>query len=261
MENNDEVIRIRVPKFRGISTSKLRKNPWIMSTFVLIVLAVVLLFNGTGDITGDVISENQAGQKVLELVQLEDSTAELVSVNDIGGLYEVIISFSGEEVPIYITLDGENLISGLVPISLLLGETDVPIIEDEVEGSTFIDTGDEILRDEDGKPYVLLFSTTWCPHCEWIQETFDGLTDEFGDQVNIQHWEIDIGDNTITSEVETEVPEDMMEIYRKYNPDGSIPTFVFGGKYARVGNGYESQSDLAAELEDFKFIIGKLLEA
>ena len=129
-----------------------------------------------------------------------------------------------------------------------------------VDGSTFYDSGDDICTDDDGKPYVILFSTTWCPHCTWIKDTFDGLVDEdFASQVNIQHWELDIGDNTITSNVETSVPADLNAFYQTYNPRGSIPTFVFGCKYYRVGNGYESQNDLDAELDDFKTIINKLL--
>jgi len=132
--------------------------------------------------------------------------------------------------------------------------------QDLVSGSTFYDSGDEICTDNDGKPYVLLFSTTWCPHCTWIMETFDGLVNEdFASQVNIQHWELDTGDNTITSDVETSVPADVEAYYSTYNPRGSIPTFVFGCKYYRVGNGYESQDDLVAELDDFKTIINMLV--
>ena len=131
-----------------------------------------------------------------------------------------------------------------------------------VGGSTFYDTGDEILKDQSGRPYVILFSTTWCSHCQWISETFDSLAnEEFASQINLQHWHLDTGDNTLTPLItETEIPGSIKSIFDKYNPEGSIPTFVFGGKYVRVGTGYETQDDLAAELEDFKLIIGKLLE-
>jgi len=131
-----------------------------------------------------------------------------------------------------------------------------------VAGSTFYDTGDEIIKDNSGRPYVLLFSTTWCPHCQWISETFDSLANEsFASQINLQHWQLDTGDNTLTPLItETEIPLSMLNILKKYNPEGSIPTFIFGGRYIRIGTGYESQNDLNAEMEDFKFIIGKLLE-
>lgn len=133
-------------------------------------------------------------------------------------------------------------------------------ISTPVQGSSFLNTGDKIITDSEGNPYVILFSTTWCSHCVWIKDTFDILAQEdFASKVNIQHWELDTGDNTITPEIETQVPKEILGIYEKYNPQGSIPTFVFGGKYFRVGNGYERQGDLNAELEDFRFVIGKLL--
>ncbi len=130
-----------------------------------------------------------------------------------------------------------------------------------LQGSTFLATGDGVCTDSDGKPYVILFSTTWCPHCKWIKDTFDSLANEdFADEINLQHWDIDTGDNTLTPEIETEVPADMLALYKRYNPKGSIPTFVFGCEYFRIGNGYERQNDLDAEVDDFTLVIEKLLE-
>ena len=266
-ENQEDVVTIKIPKFRGIETSRLRDNPWIMSTFVLIVLAAVLLINGSGTstITGNVVSGDYAGQKILSLIQMEDPSAKILELNQVDGFYEVIVLFNGEETPIYITLDGENLISGIIPIDTLLGASEAPGSStgsegEVIEGSTFLSTEDELCTDGSGKPYALLFSTTWCPHCEWIMDTFDGLKGKYGNKINLQHWEVDIGDNTLTSKVESEVPVDMLDFYEKYNPQGSIPTFVFGCEYYRIGNGYESQNDLVSELGDFEFIIDKLLE-
>lgn len=137
------------------------------------------------------------------------------------------------------------------------GETTEPT---QLEGSTFLQLTDNVCADSEGKPYVILFSTTWCPHCTWIKDTFDSLADEgFADQINLMHWELDTGDNTLTPEIETEVPAEFMSMYRTYNPRGSIPTFVFGCKYIRIGNGYESSDGLDAELEDFKLVINELL--
>ena len=100
----------------------------------------------------------------------------------------------------------------------------------------------------DGKPVVRLFSTTWCPHCQWIKETFDSEMKKYVAEGKIiaYHWEVDTGDNALTDAVETAVPESEMAIFSA-NGGGSVPTFVFGGKYVRVGNGFESQnpSDVA----------------
>ena len=47
--------------------------------------------------------------------------------------------------------------------------------------------------------------------------------------------------------------------FKKYNPKGSIPTFVFGCKYVRVGNGYERDDDLASEAAEFRAVIEDLI--
>jgi thiol-disulfide isomerase/thioredoxin len=112
---------------------------------------------------------------------------------------------------------------------------------------------------EDGKPQVFLFTTTWCPHCSWIKDTFDSWAKDNSDKIAAYHWEVDTNDNTLTDEVENEVPSQHQEIFETFNPNGSIPTFVFGCKYGRVGNGYEQQDDLDKERESFDTVLEELL--
>jgi thiol-disulfide isomerase/thioredoxin len=128
------------------------------------------------------------------------------------------------------------------------------------EGTTFADTGDEICI-EDGKPIIRLYSTTWCPHCTWIADTFDQTVKEYVDKglIVAYHWEFDTKDNTLTPEVEGDIPLAEMDTFQRYNPDGSIPTFLFGCKYLRIGNGYERQNDLAAEKAEFVKLIEELI--
>ena len=73
-----------------------------------------------------------------------------------------------------------------------------------------------------------------------------------------KHWELDTNDNTLTVEVETEIPEEHNAVYEQFNPGGSIPTFVFGCRYSRVGNGFEAEDDLDMEREAFDKIIQEL---
>ena len=126
--------------------------------------------------------------------------------------------------------------------------------------STFSEKKGATLCKEDGKPVVYLFSTTWCPHCQWIQDTFDKTVAAAvaAGKIKAYHWELDTNDNTLTSQKETQIPEDQMAIYNEFNPGGSIPTFVFGCKYFRVGNGYESSKDLAKEAAEFNAVIADI---
>ena len=161
-----------------------------------------------------------------------------------------------------IGMNGEAACPGYVPPSTEDGGTsDIdPVTSIGREGSFHIDTGEIVL--ENGKPVVRLFTTTWCPHCTWISETFDTAVTIYAEKgyIDAYHWEIDTGDNTLTPEVESEVPQSELAIFRRFNPRGSIPTFVFGEHYWRIGNGHESQNDLKAEEDDFKRIIELLIQ-
>jgi thiol-disulfide isomerase/thioredoxin len=120
---------------------------------------------------------------------------------------------------------------------------------------------------QDGKPVVYLFSTTWCPHCIWIKDTFDKVAQEYVAEGKIvaYHWEVDTGDNTLTPEVESQVPAGDMSLWQSYNPDGTIPTFVVGGKYYRVGtpyergNSYNGLTGLEAEEAELRDVLDALI--
>lgn len=119
---------------------------------------------------------------------------------------------------------------------------------------------------ENGKPVVYLFSTEWCPHCEWIKDTFDRVAKEYvaAGKIVAHHWELSdmqqkpLNDDTLTATKESAVPQTDMAVYQEFNPGGSIPTFVFGCKYFRIGNGFEQQDDLAAEEKEFRALFDEL---
>ncbi len=123
--------------------------------------------------------------------------------------------------------------------------------------STFSMKKDATICKENGKPVVYLFSTTWCPHCEWIKAIFDSTMAKYvqAGKIVAYHYQVDTGDNTLTPNAETQVPASAQAVYSEFNPGGSIPTFVFGCKYFRVGNGYEAQNDLASEVKEFEAVI------
>lgn len=124
---------------------------------------------------------------------------------------------------------------------------------------TFQETGDQVCL-ESGKPLILEISTTWCPHCKWIKEAFQEVVKEYENDISAYQWDLDIKDNALTAEKETSVPGAFYDVYDKYNPEGSIPTFIFGCKYVRIGNGYETQGNLDAEKQEFREIIEELIE-
>ncbi len=114
----------------------------------------------------------------------------------------------------------------------------------------------------DGRPVVRLYSTTMCPHCRWIKDTFDSVVREYASRGEIvaHHWELDTGDDTLSRRVETRVPSEEVWIYQQFNPRSTVPTFVFGCRYYRIGNGYEGRKDLKSEEREFREIIRAMVE-
>lgn len=134
--------------------NKVRENPWILSTIVLgIVLIIVLFANGNG-ITGNVVSEEGVGQNVLDFVEKNvEGGAEIVSVERDGSFYNVVLSMQGEEVPVFVTLDGEYLIppTGLIPLASA-----------DTGSSGSEDSNVEVSKSD--RPKVELFVWSYCPY-------------------------------------------------------------------------------------------------
>jgi len=115
---------------------------------------------------------------------------------------------------------------------------------------------------ENGKPIIRLFSTNSCPHCKWIGETYDTMMRDLEKEGKIvaHHWKLDTEDDSISTIKETFMPEEEKNVYFEFNPRGSVPTFVFGCKYYRIGNGYESEDSLTMEKAEFTAVIDRLIE-
>lgn len=168
---------------------------------------------------------------------------------------------------VLIALAGSYIFWGGVPTGLFIGgstTTNSTMITTTTTTTlsairTFIDNGGAI-ETKKGKPVIRLFSTTGCPHCRWIKDAYEETVREYVDRGEIiaYHWEFDLDDNTLTAEKEL-VPKSEKEIFRRFNSRGTVPTFVFGSKYYRIGNGYEREGDLEAEKAEFRAVIEELI--
>lgn len=135
-------------------TEKMRENPWILSTLVLGILILVLLVgNFSGGVTGNVISEKDAGDIILNFVKTQtNGQGELVETTVFDNvLYKVVILYQGNEVPLYLTKDGKNLVQGILPLESI--EEQKPSQSEEVQDVPKSD-----------KPKAELFIMTHCPY-------------------------------------------------------------------------------------------------
>ena len=102
---------------QGVSiTDKVRENPWVLSTFVLGIVALILIIGSfSGGLTGGAIgvaSKDVVTQKVMTFInsQAGGGNVEYVNTTLKEGLYEILVKYQGSNVPIYVTADGKNLV-------------------------------------------------------------------------------------------------------------------------------------------------------
>jgi len=152
-------------------TEKMRKNPWILSTLILGVVVLILLVGNFGT-TGNSVSENEAGKIILDFANSQVEGAELVSVEKDSGLYKVTLALDGNDIPLYLTLDGKNLVSGLTPLSLLEQPQ-----EQETETTAIPKTD---------KPVVELFIWSYCPYGVQAQGPLAEVATLLGDSADFK---------------------------------------------------------------------------
>ena len=104
------------------------------------------------------------------------------------------------------------------------------------------------------------FSTKKCDSCKWAEKAFDKVVDKYESQGDIlaYHWELDSGDNLRTTEKENGLPAETLNLFKKHNPESTVPTFILGCKYVRVGNSGSKSLDI--EEDEFIKFIEKIIE-
>jgi hypothetical protein len=139
---------------------RVRENPWMVISFILGLLIIIFfardLFSGSGNvITGNIVSEEIAGNKLIDFAKLTvQGDVELVNVSKFNEyLYEVSIIISGQELSVFVTSDGKYLVSSLMPLDLPL----------ESDSSASKESQEEKEIPKSDKPSVDLFIMTHCP--------------------------------------------------------------------------------------------------
>jgi hypothetical protein len=159
--------------------SKIKKNPWIVYTIVLAIVAIVLAYflYKSGGLTGNTIGANAAGEKLVTYLNSKTGGGvELVSSKDSGSLYEVMVTYQGNEIPVYITKDGSYFIQGVVPIE----DSNTPATTNT---NTNTQTPEVVKSD---KPKVELFVMTECPYGTQAEKGIIPVLELLGNKIDAQ---------------------------------------------------------------------------
>lgn len=132
-------------------TEKVRKNPWMISTIVLGIIALILVVfvmpNST--LTGNAISEKDASDKIMTYVNsVASAPVAFVASKDMGNFYEVQVLYQNQTLPLYISKDGKYWTSVLQ--AMTPAQTQPAATTTEVPKTA--------------KPVVELFVMSFCPY-------------------------------------------------------------------------------------------------
>ncbi len=98
---------------------KIKKNDlWKYATFVLLAIVIILgVISFRGGYTGQVISEEEAGENLVNYLSSVGYTDfEVQNIQNLGSIYEIDTTYQGQEIPFYITKDGYIIGNSLVSI-------------------------------------------------------------------------------------------------------------------------------------------------
>ena len=189
-------------------------------------------------IDANILTADKAGEKAADFINnnlVQPGTeVTLGEVKEESGLYNVTTSYMGNQIPVYITKDGEIIfVQRIGWIQIEEFEERMEQQKEQEENLTqeqeskqettignFIISGDEICI-EDGKPIIYFFGADWCGGCKWEHPVIANVTAQFEGFISFH-------DN-----IDSTADED---IFAKYS-DEHIPTLVLGCKYYRVGSG------------------------
>ncbi|MCX6789161.1 MAG: thioredoxin family protein [Candidatus Gribaldobacteria bacterium] len=171
------------------------------------------------------------------------------------GLYKFMVKVSTQEVPLYVSKDG-NLLFMQPPANIkeevakaqAANATGTPATSTN-PGAT-APTGAATIGDfkittnevclENGKPTVYFFGSEGCPHCRWEKPVIEKIAQTFSGLISF-HENVDNNKD--------------MDVFGKYS-QGGIPTLVLGCKYFREGSG--EQAGEAQETKDLSALLCKL---
>ncbi len=159
MIDKKEIIK-EIEKEEHKVIKSMRNNPWMLSSIILGVVALILIFNSFSEsgLTKNIISADEAGKKLLSYYLLNGAEGlELSSVEEQNELYKVNFKYQGAIVPIYTTKDGQ-----------LAGSMTILVAKDPVMGNNIKNSNINANAPQDipksDKPIVEAFIFSYCPY-------------------------------------------------------------------------------------------------
>ena len=182
--NKSDTIDVPVGKY----FDKFRQNPWIISTILLIAVLIVLMFFGAfGAGSENAVSGDTAANNLVSFIKNQpggsDGEIKIVSSEKEGSLYKVTVDYKGQNIPVYVSMDGKYLIPDVVPLDLKVdndgvdGNTDSGVSGNPVE----VNIENSPSKGDKNAPLTIVeFSDYQCPFCgRFFSETLPLIEEQY----------------------------------------------------------------------------------
>ncbi|MBI3334774.1 thioredoxin domain-containing protein [Candidatus Pacearchaeota archaeon] len=178
-EEKSDMIEIPI----GAFFKPFKQNPWMPTTLLLgIVTIILLIVLASGGVTGNVVSEDEATANLLAFINAQgQGNAEIVSVAQENGLYKMTIAFQGQQIPVYVTLDGSFLVTD--PIPLTGGSASTGASGPDTSQRVEVEIGSSPVKGLRTAPVTIVeFTDYQCPFCgKHHSETYPQIIQEYVD--------------------------------------------------------------------------------
>lgn len=171
--------------------SAVRKNPWIIVSIVLVIVIVGMFFWWKPSATPQgIVAPQVAAANAVSFINAQgQGTVTLSGVTQKGPFYEVKVSFQGQEVPVFVSLDGNYVIANPIPIT----PNAPPLIQQQQQQAPSdarinVTVGDSPSKgNKEAKVTIVEFTDYECPYCEkFYNETYKQLVQEYIDTGKVQ---------------------------------------------------------------------------
>ncbi len=179
-KESDEVIQIPIGKW----LYAVKHNMWMSISIILAIALVVSLFFAFDFADSDnEVSGDKAASNLIDFVNAQgNGVAELVSVEEKDGMYEVIVSFQGQNIPVLVTLDGKNLVSNVVPLDGSAALADGSGNEGSGEPIDVSIDGSPTKGNKNAKVVMVEFTDYECPFCsKFYSESYKQIVKDYVD--------------------------------------------------------------------------------
>lgn len=169
MENSDT---ISIPKIKI-------RNYWMLSTIILIILVLFLFYRSPS--FNQSLSGEKAGNKIVDyLNKRTDGGVAYNSYKDLGNLYEIMINYQNNKIPVYVTKDGNYFVQTAIPIDGQSNNENNQANKPSNEKVEASEDDDDVLGDLNAKVIIIEFSDYQCPFCKkFYDETLPSLKKDY----------------------------------------------------------------------------------